>query len=260
MSSVPSLYQRLMTPLDQRRLAELAQCLDEGFDPLPPSLFGRRNPVHPLPQEFLHLALSGAGALYSCRAYLVDDEYVDELQSTVTAVLQYIVAEQGVVGNEELVGEAIRILCGPAPLSCDELLRFLDAARVGVLGIIQSRCEARQQPPDTRSDHAASTLVTMSAKTSTVVNEAQRSKSRLDLFAANDAAGAALSKIAALKKLESQHPDRARVFQIIEFTGVTVEELARYIKQPAEAVMRDWRLALSQILEQEILSDAVQPE
>ena len=56
------------------------------------------------------------------------------------------------------------------------------------------------------------------------------------MFGVQEAPSTILRRLATLEAMEHDQPEKARWFQLVEFAGVTAQELARYIKQPLEVV------------------------
>ena len=185
---------------------------------------------------------------------MVDECYEDELIETVKSLLP-IASQSQSSTNDFLVGEMLRLLCGPEPLATDELLRFLDATAGVVRSAIQQAATTRIASQSQPASSDAATSIIMNAEVPTQIGTKEASPASIDFQAAYEAPSLVLARLAALDALERSEPQRAHWYQLCEFTAVTENELARYLNQPLKLVSREVLLAKAYVNQAEILTD-----
>jgi ECF sigma factor len=195
--------------------------VDESRASSLPALFATTNVSHPVRNVLL----------------LPDGDI--EIRDTVLRIAAEMIHSSESPSFANVASQIQDILCGPEPLATSQLLRFLDAVAWTNRRLLNEHAaralhELESGTASTRSLTAS--VDTTDQKVDESATSPNPSLSGLTLAAARTAPDQVQRKLKALGALENETPQAARWFQLVDFTGATTAELARYFSLPHKTV------------------------
>jgi hypothetical protein len=189
----------------------------------------------------------GTDSIYPFRTLLATPEQDAEIRSVIHSRTEGVLRDSYAMSFMKLANGILDDLCGPEPLTTYQLVAFINAFAFVVRRTLTSLVGNRRMP-GTGTTIAASSSCGTAVPDGGAEDDKHDPITGLTLVAARTDPDLVEKKLLALDILEKNNPTAARWLQLVELTGATVDELARYFSIPRREIESTVGYAISEVM------------